>query len=77
MKTIECLPVEDGLRLSAHELSALLLLREAPVDANRATADVVALERAGLAARIGAESGLPRFAISDNGHALLRALGAG
>jgi len=78
MNTIEChYPADHALHLSAHEVSALMLLREAPVDANSTTLDVVALHEAGLARLVEPAQAAARFAISDEGLSVLRALGAG
>nr|WP_206997239.1 hypothetical protein [Trinickia mobilis] len=70
-------PVEGVLRLSAHEMATLMLLRAAPIDANQATPDVRALRKAGLAKLVESDIGNLQFVISANGNAVLRALEAG
>lgn len=62
--------------LSAHEMAALLLLRQGPIDAACAPHDAATLQHSGLACRYEAESGGMRFAITDQGKAILHALGA-
>jgi hypothetical protein len=62
--------------LSAHEMAALVLLSHAPIDVRMETPDVVALQRAGLADLVESEIGEFRFAITREGDAVLRALGA-
>ena len=62
--------------LSAHEMATLLLLLHAPIDALTATPDATALQNAGLARLVDSDQGNARFAITDEGNAMLRALGA-
>jgi hypothetical protein len=62
--------------LSAHEIATLLVLLQAPVDVMAATPDVAALREAGLAQVVDAGQGKARFAITDEGNAVLRVLGA-
>lgn len=78
MNVIErnCVP-EGVLCLSAHELATLLVLLQAPCDAMAATQDVMALRDAGFAKLVDSGQGTARFAISDEGNAVLRVLGAG
>jgi hypothetical protein len=77
MKTVECSRAsEDAPCLSAHEMAALVLLCHAPIDTKMETPDVVALQKAGLAELIESEIGEFRFAITREGNAVLRALGA-
>jgi hypothetical protein len=68
---------EGVLRLSAHEMATLMLLRNAPIDIGKATPDVISLRRAHLVKLVEAEDGKLRFVISANGNAVLRALEAG
>jgi hypothetical protein len=78
MKPIERNYAPKGaLCLSAHELAMLLVLLQAPVDVMAATPDVMALRDAGLAQMVESEHGKARFAITDEGNAVLRILGAG
>jgi len=78
MKSIERNDHLEGvLRLSAHEMATLMLLRDAPIDIGKVTADVIALRRAHLVKLIESEDGKLRFVISANGDAVLRALEAG
>lgn len=77
MNTIEYSRLSEEARcLSAHEMAALVLLRYAPIESRMRTPDVVALHSAGLAELIESESGEYRFAITNEGNAVLRALGA-
>jgi hypothetical protein len=62
--------------LSAHEIATLMVLLQAPVDAVAATPDVAALREAGLAQVVDAGQGKVSFAITDEGNAVLRVLGA-
>ncbi|SDG22550.1 hypothetical protein [Paraburkholderia phenazinium] len=62
--------------LSAHEIATLLVLLQAPVDVMAATPDVAALRDAGLAQVVDAGPGNVRFAITEEGNAVLRVLGA-
>jgi hypothetical protein len=70
-----------GLRLrrmlSAHEIATLLLLLNASVDVMAATPDVMALREAGLVQLVASEQGEARFALTAEGSAVLRVLGAG
>ena len=78
MKTIEHdFASEEPLRLSAHEIARLLLLFHAPLDLISATSDVVSLRESGLVHLVESEQGRTMFAITDEGNAVLRALGAG
>jgi hypothetical protein len=63
--------------LSAHELATLMVLIQAPCDVMAATPDVMALREAGLAQLVDSGQGEARFAITDEGNAVLRVLGAG
>jgi hypothetical protein len=63
--------------LSAHEIATLLLLLSAPVEAMAATPDVIALREAGLVQLVASERGEARFALTAEGNAVLRVLGAG
>ncbi|MGA3251018.1 MAG: hypothetical protein ABSD12_23185 [Paraburkholderia sp.] len=66
-----------GMRcLSAHEIATLMVLLQAPLDAMAATPDVAALREAGLAQVVDAGKGNLSFAITDEGNAVLRVLGA-
>lgn len=77
MNTIERTRASDNARcLSAHEMAALVLLRHAPIDSRMDTPDVVALQKAGLVELVESETGEFRFAITRQGNAVLRALGA-
>jgi len=67
---------EPGLCLSAHELATLLVLLRTPVDEIAVTPDVIALREAGLAQLVEAGQGEARVEITDEGHAMLRVLGA-
>ncbi len=62
--------------LSAHEIATLLVLLQAPVDVMAATPDAVTLRDAGLAQVVDAGHGKVNFAITDEGNAVLRVLGA-
>ncbi len=62
--------------LSAHEIATLLVMLQAPVDAMAATPDVAALRDAGLAQVVDTGHGKANFAITDEGNAILRVLGA-
>lgn len=78
MKVIERNDMLEARRcLSAHELATLLVLLQTPVDVRAATEDVLALREAGLARLVGSEPGEARFAITDEGNAVLRMLDAG
>lgn len=78
MKVVERNHATEGrLCLSAHELATLLVLLQTPVDATAATEDVLALREAGLAQLVDSEQGKARFAITDEGNAVLRMLGIG
>ncbi|MFL9860388.1 hypothetical protein PQR72_32440 [Paraburkholderia madseniana] len=78
MKTIERNDAPEAVQcLSAHELAMLLVLLQAPCDVMAATPDVMALHDAGFAKLVDAGQGTARFAISDEGNAVLRVLGAG
>jgi hypothetical protein len=74
-------PAPLGFRLrrmlSAHEIATLLLLLRAPVEVMAATPDVVALREVGLAQLVASEQGEARFALTVEGNAVLRVLGAG
>ena len=63
--------------LSAHEIATLLLLLNAPVEVVAATPDVVALREVGLVQLVASEQGEARFALTAEGNAVLRVLGAG
>ncbi|WP_343056453.1 hypothetical protein [Paraburkholderia ultramafica] len=75
-------PVPLGLRLrrmlSAHEIATLLLLLQAPVEFMAATPDVMALREVGLVQGVESEQdgATSMFALTADGRALLRALGA-
>jgi len=76
MKTTERSAAFTGvLQLSAHEMAALILLSQAPIDTMMRNPDLAALEREGLAALTKLESGVSRFAVTREGRAVLRALG--
>jgi hypothetical protein len=76
MKTVERPYVSQSKRcLSAHEISALLLLRQAPIEMTKATPDVVVLHEAGLVQLIESEGGKGRFTMTAEGDAVLRLLG--
>ena len=76
MQTMECeRTFEVALYLSAHEMAALILLRQAPIDQAMGTPDVLALHNAGLAQLIAAAPCEFKFAITSAGKAALRALG--
>jgi hypothetical protein len=78
MKVIERNYAPEGVPcLSAHELSTLLVLLQAPVAVMAATPDVMALREAGLAQLVDSGQDKARFAITDEGNAVLRVLGAG
>ena len=62
--------------LSAHELAALLLLRDAPVARMAVTPDVMALREVGLVQLVESAQGEARFALTVEGNAVLRVLGA-
>jgi hypothetical protein len=62
--------------LSAHELATLMVLLQAPVDVMAETPDVAALREAGLAQVVDAGQGKVSFAITEQGNAVLRVLGA-
>jgi hypothetical protein len=64
------------LRLSAHEMAALMLLRYAPVEAGAEDPDMAALRDAGLAELLGRESGKPTISITRKGNEVLQMLGA-
>ncbi|MBC8748563.1 MULTISPECIES: hypothetical protein [Paraburkholderia] len=75
-------PVPLGLRLrrmlSAHEIATLLLLLQAPAELMAATPDVIALREVGLVQVVESEQGgATTFALTADGSAVLRALGAG
>jgi hypothetical protein len=77
MKTFEVSRTSEAAPcLSAHEMAALVLLSHTPIDARMETPDIGALQRAGLAELIESEFGEFRFAITMEGSAILRALGA-
>jgi hypothetical protein len=77
MKAIQRDSGAAGMRcLSAHEIATLMVLLQAPVDAMAATPDVAALREAGLAQVVDAGQGKVSFAITDEGNAVLRVLGA-
>ena len=77
MKAIQRNQKAAGTRyLSAHEIATLLVLLQAPVEVMAATPDVVALRDAGLAQVVEAGPGKVSFAITDEGNAVLRVLGA-
>jgi len=77
MKAIERKDATPGTRcLSAHELATLLVLLQAPLDVMAATPDVAALQEAGLARVVDAGPGKTSVAITDEGNAVLRVLGA-
>jgi hypothetical protein len=63
--------------LSAHEVATLLLLLSAPVDVMAATPDVLALCEVGLVQLVASEQGEARYALTAEGNAVLRVLGAG
>jgi hypothetical protein len=63
--------------LSAHELATLLLLHDAPVALMAVTPDVMALREVGLVQLVESEQGEARFALTVEGNAVLRVLGAG
>jgi hypothetical protein len=63
--------------LTAHEIATLLLLLNAPVEVMAATPDVVALREVGLVQLVESEQGEARFALTAEGNAVLRVLGAG
>ena len=63
--------------LSAHEIATLLLLLHAPVAVMAATPDVMALREVGLVQLVESEQGEARFALTVEGNAVLRVLGAG
>jgi hypothetical protein len=63
--------------LSAHELATLLLLHNAPVAPMAVTPDVMALREVGLVQLVESEQGEARFALTVEGNAVLRVLGAG
>jgi hypothetical protein len=62
--------------LSAHEIATLLLLLNAPVEIVAASPDVMALREVGLVQLV-SEQGETRFALTAEGNAVLRVLGAG
>jgi hypothetical protein len=62
--------------LSAHEIAALLLLLNAPVELVAATPDVMALHEVGLVQLVASEIGESTFALTAEGNAVLRVLGA-
>lgn len=65
--------------LSAHEIATLLVLLQAPVELMAATPDVMALREVGLVQGVELEHGevTSMFALTADGRAVLRALGAG
>jgi len=76
MKTTERSDATAGvLQLSAHEMSALILLSQAPIEIMFSNPDLFALQQAGLAELTKLENGISRFAITREGRAVLRALG--
>jgi hypothetical protein len=78
MKTVERNYASEEARcLSAHELATLLLLLDAPVSPMAATPDVVALREVGLVQLVESDQGEARFALTAEGNAVLRVLGAG
>ncbi|KAE8757199.1 hypothetical protein FSO04_24965 [Paraburkholderia madseniana] len=78
MKIIERNDAPEAVQcLSAHELATLLVLLQAPCDAMAATPDVMALRDAGFAKLVDSGQGTARFAITNEGNAVLRVLGAG
>ncbi|MFM0387589.1 hypothetical protein [Paraburkholderia dipogonis] len=83
MAVLHCTTIErnDALEavqcLSAHELAMLLVLLQAPCDVMAATPDVMALLEAGLAQLVDSGQGKARFAITDEGNAVLRVLDTG
>jgi hypothetical protein len=62
--------------LSAHEIATLLLLLNAPVEIVATSPDVMALREVGLVQLV-SEQGETRFALTAEGNAVLRVLGAG
>jgi hypothetical protein len=77
MKTIDRNRASDDARyLSAHEMAALVLLRYAPIDSRFDDPDVTALLEAGLVELIHSASGGFQCAITQEGRAVLQALGA-
>jgi hypothetical protein len=69
--------LEGMLRLSAHEMATLMLLRQTPIELGNATPDVIALRRAHLVKLVESDDGKLRFVISTHGDAVLKALEAG
>jgi hypothetical protein len=63
--------------LTAHEIATLLLLLNAPVEVMAATPDVAALQEVGLVQLVESEKGEAMFALTVEGNAVLRVLGAG
>jgi hypothetical protein len=63
--------------LSAHEIAALLLLLNAPVEVMAATPDVMALREVGLVRLVACEYGEGKFVLTAEGNAVLRVLRAG
>ncbi|WP_241022169.1 hypothetical protein [Burkholderia sp. Ac-20353] len=61
-------------RLSAHEMAALMLLEQAPVEVERGTLDMTMLRDAGLAELIDRDNGDPKFSITRKGKVMLRML---
>ncbi|SOE66210.1 hypothetical protein SAMN05446635_2819 [Burkholderia sp. OK233] len=78
MKIIERNDATEAVQcLSAHELATLLVLLQAPCDAMAVTPDVMALRDAGFAKLVDSGQGTARFAITNEGNAVLRILNAG
>ncbi|PCE30112.1 hypothetical protein [Burkholderia ubonensis] len=61
-------------RLSAHEMAALMLLEQAPVEVERGTLDMTMLRDVGLAELIDRDNGDPKFSITRKGKVMLRML---
>ncbi|WP_232449828.1 hypothetical protein [Burkholderia ubonensis] len=61
-------------RLSAHEMAALMLLEQAPVEIERGTLDMTTLRDVGLAELIDRDKGDPKFSITRKGKVMLRML---
>ncbi|KVC84962.1 hypothetical protein WJ47_20240 [Burkholderia ubonensis] len=61
-------------RLSAHEMAALMLLEQAPVEIERGTLDMTKLRDVGLAELIDRDKGDPKFSITRKGKVMLQML---
>ena len=78
MKVIERNDAPEAVQcLSAQKLATLPVLLQAPCDVMAETPDVMALRDAGFAQLADSGQGTSRFAITDEGNAVLRILSTG